>query len=175
MGQKINIDFEIKSDLYYIKVFDFSVWGLIDSKPAVIEITLPGFTTPKVKYFDKHKVNIFSSILLDSDCVECQNETPSVLQDGIYVVKVKGSPETYNKELKYLKTDSIQMDIDRIYIDGISGNTDYDLIMEKLSFIEFLLKGAEAHLRYDMERECRMLFEQAQRLTKDLIECKECY
>lgn len=174
MGQKINIDFDIKSDLYYIKVFDFSVWGLIESKPSIIEITLPGFSTPVTKYFDKFKVNAFSSILLDSTCVDCDEAEPAVLSDGIYVIKVIGSPDKFNKELKYLKTDSLQMEIDRIYIDAISGNTDKDLIMKKLNFIEFLLRGAEAHLRHDMERESRMLFEQAQKLTEDLIECKTC-
>ena len=174
MGQKINIDFDIKSDLYYIKVFDFSVWGLIESKPSIIEITLPGFSTPITKYFDKKKVNIFSSILLESTCTDCDNELPQVLSDGIYVVKIIGSPDKYNKELKYLKTDTIQMELDRIYIDSISGNVDIDLIRKKLNKIEFLLRGAEAHLRYDMERECSMLFDQAQKLTEDLIECKTC-
>lgn len=173
MSQKINIDFDIKSDLYYLKIFDFSDWGLIETRRSIIEITLPGFTTPVTKYFDKHKINIFNSIMLDSTCVDCASEEPQTLADGIYLITVKGSPSTYIKERKYLKSDLLQMEIDKIYIDSMS-NSDKNLIIKKLTEIEFLLKGAEAHLRYDMERECSMLFEQAQKEVRRLTECKDC-
>lgn len=173
MSQKINIDFYINSDLYYLKVLDFSDWGLIENKPSIIEITLPGFASPKTRYFDKKMVNIFNSITLDGTCTDCEAETPQTLLDGIYVIKVIGSPDTYFKELKYLKTDALQMEIDRVYIDSFS-NPSRDLVIDKLAEIEFILKGAEAHLRYDMERECNMLFRQAQKLVERLIECKTC-
>jgi hypothetical protein len=174
MSQKISIDFDVKSDLYYLKVFDFSDWALIENRPSIIEVTLPGFATPKTRYFDKNKVNIFNSITLDGSCVECDSEDVQTLSDGIYIIKVIGSPSTYNKERKYLKTDLLQMEIDKIYIDSIS-NPSKDLIIDKLAEIDFILKGAEAHLRYDMEKECGMLFQQAQKLVDRLNDCKTCH
>jgi hypothetical protein len=86
---------------------------------------------------------------------------------------VKASPSTFYKTRKFLKTDSIQMDIDRIYIDSFS-NQSRELIINKLSEIEFLLKSAEANLRYDLEKECMMLFEQARKMVDKLNDCSNC-
>jgi hypothetical protein len=170
---KIKIDFEVRSDLKWIKVTDMSNWGTIANSPSIIEITRPGFTRFTTKYFDKNKTNIFNSLMLDSNCTDCANDELIVLEDGIWLITVKGSPSTFNKEIKYLKTDSIQMEIDKIYIDSFE-NKDKSLVMNKLVEIEFLLKSAESFLRYDMERECRMAFEQAQHLVEDLTKCKSC-
>jgi hypothetical protein len=170
---KINIDFEVRSDLYYLKVLDFSVWGLSETKPAIIEITLPGYAKYVTHYFDKHKTNLFQSITLDQNCVNCSEESTQPLLDGIYLFTVKASPSTFYKTRKFLKTDSIQMDIDRIYIDSFS-NQSRELIINKLSEIEFLLKSAEANLRYDLEKECMMLFEQARKMVDKLNDCSNC-
>jgi hypothetical protein len=170
---KINIDFEVRSDLYYLKVLDFSVWGLTEKKPSIIEITLPGYTLPSVYYFDKHKTNLFQSITLDQQCVNCTEEPLQPLLDGIYIFTVKASPSTFFKIKKFLKTDSIQMDIDRIYIDSFT-NQSRELIINKLSEIEFILKSAEANLRYDLERECMMLYDQARKMVDKLNDCSNC-
>lgn len=169
----INIDFEVRSDLYYLKVLDFSVWGLAENKPAIIEITLPGYSSVVTHYFDKHKTNLFQSINLDQNCVDCANEEVQPLSDGIYFFTVKASPSTFYKERKFLKTDSIQMDIDRIYIDSFT-NQSKDLILDKISEIEFLLKAAEANLRYDLETECMALYNQARKMVDKLNDCSNC-
>lgn len=171
--KNVKIDFDVMSDLYYLKVFDFSSWAHIEKKPSVIEITLPGYTTPHVAYFDKNKVNIYNSIMLYANCIDCGEAKVNILPDGIYVIKLKGSPESFYKEKKYLKTDHIQKEIDKIYIEAIT-NKERVQIVDKLAEIEFLLNAAAAHLRYDMERESRICFEQAQRLVEKLTECKNC-
>lgn len=170
---KINIDFEVKSDLYYLKVLDFSIWGLTENKPSIIEITLPGYALPIAHYFDKHKTNLFQSISLGQDCINCTEGALQPLLDGIYVFTVKASPSTFFKTKKFLKTDSIQMDIDRIYIDSFS-NQSRELIINKISEIEFLLKSAEANLRYDLEREAMMLYDQARKMVDKLNDCSTC-
>ena len=95
------------------------------------------------KYFDKHKTNIFNSNILGANCLDCEN---APLQDGIYIVKVTGSPSTFFKEAKYLKTDALQMEIDKIYIDSFG----------------------------DAERETRMMYEQAEKMVEKLKNCKSC-
>ena len=170
---KINIDFEVRSDLYYLKVLDFSVWGLAENKPAIIEITLPGYVKNVTHYFDKHNTNIFQSITLDQNCVNCAEETTQPLLDGIYLFTVKASPSTFYKTRKFLKTDSIQMDIDRIYIDSFT-NQSREIIINKISEIEFLLKSAEANLRYDLEKESMMLYTQARKMVDKLNDCSSC-
>ena len=176
---KISIDFEVKSDLYYLKVFDFSNWGSIAKSPSIIEILRPGYSTPVTKYFDKNKTNIYNSIMLDGNCTTCDTDELTILEDGIWVITVRGShsPEgdtnRFVKEHKFLNTSNIQMEIDKIYIDSFS-HANREHIIDKLTEIEFFLKAAESHLRYDMEKETAMCFEQAQKLVKRLTECKTC-
>lgn len=171
---KILVDFDIKSDIYYINVIDFSNWGLIKEKPAVIEVTLPGFKNPIVKYFDKQKNNVINSIFLDQNCETCPDDEMQTIDDGIYIITVKGSPEKYKKTLKYLKTDLFRMRLNKLYIDGGCNCVKKDPnVFQKIVEIEFMLKGAEAHLAFDMEKESGMLFKQAQTLLDDLLACCE--
>ena len=171
---KTLIDFDIKSDIYYLNVIDFSNWGLIKDKPSIIEITLPGFKTPVTKYFDKNKNNILNSILLGLDCEACPDGEQRTLEDGIYIITVKGSPESFSKTLKYLKTDLFRMRLNKLYISSDCNCLESDPnVFQKIVEIEFILKGAEAHLAFDMEKESGMLFKQAQTLLDDLLACCE--
>lgn len=167
------IDFDIRSNLYHLKVEDYSDWGTIENQPSIIEITLPGYSSVKTHYFDKHAINVFHSINLISSCTDCSDEEKIPLPDGIYVIKVIGSPSTYNKELKYLKTDSLQMKIDKIYIDTVNSKN-RESLKNKLTEIEFMLNSAEAHLRWDNETEARMLYDQIVREVEKLTDCKTC-
>jgi len=169
----IDIDFTVYSDPYYINVVDSSSWGVIESQPSIIEVTLPGYKTPITHYFDKGKVNIFNSHNLMNDCVDCGETYKNTLPDGIYILRVVGSPSTYHKEIKYLKTDLLDMEVDKIYIHSYNNPTRED-VLTKLTTIEFLLRSAHAFLRYDNEREARIAFEQAESLVSKLRDCKTC-
>ena len=92
----IEIDFSVHSSPYYLKVVDLSVWGLIETKPSIIEITVPGYASPITKFYDKNKLNVFNSSMLGLNCEGQEGLT--TLPDGIYTIKVIGSPETYFKE-----------------------------------------------------------------------------
>lgn len=174
MPAKLDIDFSVYSDPYYLKIVDLSSWELIENLPSIIEITLPGYENPITKYFDKHKVNIHHSISLGINCTEECGETEKVtLPDGIYKVKVTGSPSTYSKEIYYLKTDLFNMEIDKVIIEYLNIKNK-EGFTNKLTEVEFLLKGAEAHLRFDDISTAGKLFEQAQQMVEDLKECKSC-
>lgn len=171
----INLDFDITSDLYFLKVFDRSVWGVIENSPAIFEITKPGFSSKIVKYFDKGKVTMFNSMILDGTCVDCADDALTPLSDGIYEFKLIGSPSSYFKELKYLKTDEIRMNMDRLYINGTQSDSPFKRdFAEKMLEIEFYIKGAEANLRWDREKEAGKLFEVAVTLVEQLKNCKYC-
>ena len=169
------IDFNVHSDPYWIRVADYSTWMLIKNKPSIIEILLPGSGVPVVKFFDKNKTNGFNSINLEINCVgECGETDPVTLSDGVYKITVKGSPSKFKQEKHYLKTDLLQMELDKIYISSIDNNK-YSKVKDTLTTIEFLLKGAEAHLRMDNIRMAGNMFQKAVEMTEDLKDCKDCY
>jgi hypothetical protein len=167
------VDFTVHSNPYYLNVVDHSDWGLIANQPSIIEITLPGDSTPVTHYFDKGKVNIFNSHNLMNDCVDCGNAQKNTLPDGIYIIRVVGSPSSYDKELHYLKTDLMQMEIDKLYIDSYHNST-RENILTRMTEIEFLMRAAAAHVRWGSFKEARMIFEQADALVSKLRDCKNC-
>jgi hypothetical protein len=174
MSNKIDIDFLVTSTPYFLKVLDLSNWGLIVNEPAIIEITVPGYTGHVTRYFDKGKSNIFNSNLLDTSCQEgCLDVENMSLLDGIYTIKVIGSPSTYNKQYYYLKTDLFDMEVDKIYIDNLN-NRNRIYLVNKLTEIEFIAKAAGAHLRFDDITSAGMLFEKAQDMVEDLKNCSHC-
>jgi len=174
MSKKIDIDFSVNSNPYFLKVCDLSYWGLIVNDPSIIDITLPGYTDCVTKYFDKGKVNIFNSNLLGINCCDtCPESENETLPDGIYTIKVTGSPSTYFKTYHYLKTDLFDMEVDKIYIDNLNKRDRKDLI-DTLTQIEFLVKSASAHLRFDDISMAGMLFEKAQEMVEDLKNCSNC-
>jgi len=174
MSYKIDIDFAVFSNPYFLKVMDLSAWGNIGEQPAAIEITLPGYESCITRSFDKCKTNILNSILLGINCAgECGEVEKLTLPDGIYKIKVIGSPSKYFKEYYYLKTDMYDMEVDKIYIDNISSKNKENLI-NTLSEMEFLMKGAEAHLRFDDINTAGAQFQKAQEMVEDLKNCKSC-
>jgi hypothetical protein len=175
MSQKVNIDFDIKSDINYLKIIDLSDWSLIQNKPSIIEILVPGFSTPVTYYFDKGKTNVFNSINLVLQCPDCLDEEPQALPDGVYIITVIGSPSSYTKEIKYLKTDELRMKIDKLYISKLKDNKKPSQdIIDKLLEFDFMINGAEAHLRYDMEKEAGALYQYILNNVEKTIECKTC-
>ena len=167
----IQIDFSIHSNPYYLKVVDLSVWGLIKDKPSIINILLPGYESPVVKYYDKNKLNVFNSSMLGVNTEGLEGLT--TLSDGIYKITVTGSPETYTKEHYYLKTDLHDMEVDKIFVDRVE-EIDKEAFNKKMTRIEFLKRSAEAFLRYDNIEKAGMLFEEAQDMVEDILQCSTC-
>lgn len=174
---KINIDFLVHSNPYFLGVLDMSNWELIEDEPSIIEITQPGYSSCVTHYFDKCKNNIFNSIHLGLNCVEdCGEAEKLTLLDGIYTIVVKGSPDTYFKKHYYLKTDLFDMEVDKLYIDfKQSQRRDKTSFINKMKEVEFLIRGAEAHLRFDNINLAGQMFEKAQEMVEDLKNCKTCF
>ena len=66
------------------------------------------------------------------------------------------------------------MEVDKIYIDNKDKRGTKDLI-NKLTEIEFLMKSAKAHLRFDDITTAGDLFQMAQDMVEDLKNCKNCH
>lgn len=172
----ISIDFNITSDPYWIRIADYSVWGVIENQPSIVEITIPGYSTYTTRYFDKFKTNALNSITLEVNCSDgsCPDVDLVTLPDGIYKIVVKGSPSTNVKERYYLKTDLFDMEVDKLIITSIDSGKYMDIESELVE-INMLKAGAESNLRFDRIKESGMLFEQARKQVDKLINCKNCY
>jgi hypothetical protein len=67
------------------------------------------------------------------------------------------------------------MNMARLYINSTVSNTPFsEDFAKKMLELEFKLKGAEAHLRWDSEKECGRLFEWVVDRVKQLQNCKNC-
>lgn len=173
MGPRI--DFHVHSTPYHLSIYDYSEWELIEDKPSIVEITLPGHRKALTKWFDKKKVNVYNSILLELNCFdECTDPEITTLPDGIYTIKVIGSPSTFYHEKKYLKTDLLLMELDKIYIENPHQN-DNESFLNQLAQIEFFLRSASAHLKYENVKMASEFFTQASDLVDRLKNCKECH
>jgi hypothetical protein len=139
------IDFEVldNGNPNLIIVIDTSNWGAIEDKPSIIEITKPGYSDPIVLYYDKHKTTVLGSSILDASCSTC-DDSEGMLPDGVYVITVKGSPDSYYNTKYFLKTSSIELEIAELYI--TKGVSDIALKNE-LSKIDYFLTIAKSFVK----------------------------
>ena len=128
----IRLDFQILNtgDPKLLVVMDASVWGFIEDKPSIIEITPPGTTNTITYNFVKGKNNVFNSSNLLISPVGTYND----LVDGIYRVSLKGSPDSFCVHRDFLKTDKVRNELANIYVslgfdDDEDGDVLNDLIM----------------------------------------------
>ena len=175
--KNINIKFQIlkNNDPKNLVVFDLSEWAHIYDQPSIIEILLPGFSEPVVHYFDKKSINYFNSSNLGLCCTDCFKDDEVDLPDGLYNITVKGSPDKFNYSLSYLKTDTIRLELDSLFMKLNFCGKDVDSeILKKIQKIDLYIKAAEANIRFDNVCEAQELFFKAQEDIKKLINCKTC-
>ena len=175
MSNKINIDFDIldTKNPFFMSIVDQSQWGLVQNNASSIEITLPGDSKPCVNYFDKNSVNTFNAFNLGLICEsDCKEPSFEAIPDGIYCITIKSSCDKYSNSKKFLKTTLLELELDKYIISQItcekSPNAD---IENRITEIEFVLKAAKAHLRYDNINQAGQLFDKACDLIEKLKGC----
>jgi hypothetical protein len=175
---KIKIDFQIldTKDPRVILVADNSYWRHIEDKPSIIEVTLPADTEPVVYNFKKNRINSFNSSNLMLNCTEgCEDVELIDLPDGIYIITLKGSPDTFNKTKKYFKSDKIELELDKIYInlrlECEKLNTEAS---DKIDKINLLLRATSAHVRFDNICKANETYQLAKEIMEELKNCREC-
>lgn len=173
MEQSIRIDFAITSDPYYLTLTDRSNWAMIEGKPSIVEITLPGAGSPTTKYFEQYKVNNFHSNNLGVLCSPPCDGDRVTLPDGVYTVKVIGSPSNFCKKYYYLKTDMLEMDMAKAYITNFD-KRDNQKVKNELFEAHWFLRGAEAEIKYENVNLASEYYQTALKIVERILNCKDC-
>lgn len=169
---KPKLDFQIlkNDDPRYILVADISEWNHIKELPSIIEVTVPGSKEPIVYYYSKNTITSLNSVNLYLNCgtgCGCDGEDHNFLPDGIYNIKIKGSPDTFFREKKHLQTAKLRLELDKMYIKANLDSPNSDLSVNKnFERIDLLLTAAEANIRQDNVNTAYDLYTLASELVK---------
>lgn len=175
----IRLSFQVLEthDPKVLQVLDESEWGLLEDRKAIIEITTPGREEPVTLFLGKNQVNTFTSLTLGLNCFDYDSCDVKYLDlpDGIYDIKIIGSPSAYNFSRKYLKTDLIRRRIDRLWIktDILCERQDKDLI-NKIQEIECLMAVAEANVRLGNIEEAHEMIDRVGEMIEMANDCVDC-
>lgn len=170
---KINLDFHVIStgDPKILVVLDTSVWGAIESKPSIIEITVPGSEEVRIYNYVKNKSNVFNSSNLLISPVGQYND----LDDGIYRITVKGSPDTNCKHRDFLKTDKARLELANIYIAlGFDNTKEVTEEKKTLQDIDLLIRASEALVTKGKLKRGLSLYKMAVQKINDYNRCENC-
>ena len=171
----ININFTVFSDSpLYISIADLSDWLYAINLPAYLSITIPGSKKPKVFSFTKERINVFNSHNLGLSCLtnDCTEEIYNSLPDGIYTICLKSGYENIEETKFYLKTDRFNIEYSKVMIkDGIEYNKDF---IEYMMQVKFLVDVAKSHAMCGDFVKSNKYFQEAKKLLKRFVECKNC-
>lgn len=159
-----------------LQVLDESKWGILADRKAIIEITVPGREEPVTFFVGKNMVNTFTSLTLGLNCMDYDKGIEYIdLPDGIYDIRITGSPSSYTFSRKYLRTDVIRREVDRLWImaDVLCESRDEQLI-GKITEIEYLLASAEANVRLGIIKEAHKLLDRVNELVYLAKNCVDC-
>lgn len=172
----IDLKFHVYSDGNPKKliVVDESSWGALRDYTSMIYIKIPGFKDELKYYLSKNQVNIFNSITLGLNCSKSGEPLCFLdLPDGIYDITVKSGDFYCNK--KYLKTDKIQLDIDKVYSRScLMCNSLSDDLIKHINEAEVMLRGAEANTRLGNFESAHMLIDRVATIVDRASDCKQC-
>ena len=172
----INLDFEVIGSYNpkTLRVADQSEWGILADRPAIIEIKRPGSEEIYTYYLGKNQLNVFNSKTLGVNPGAPANDFVDI-PDGIYDITIKGSPSSYSANRKYLKTDSMRLNIDKVWARaGVLCEDEDDEIIEKIKEVEFVLTVAESSMRLGNFDTVQQLMDKAQHLIDVINDCKYC-
>ena len=172
----INLDFEVIGSYNpkTLRVADQSEWGILADRPAIIEIKRPGSEKVYTYYLGKNQLNVFNSKTLGVNPGAPANDFVDI-PDGIYDITIKGSPSSYSANRKYLKTDSMRLNIDKVWARaGILCEDEDDEIIEKIKEVEFVLTVAESSMRLGNFDTVQQLMDKVQHLIDIINDCKYC-
>lgn len=170
------LDFQVEktNDPRVLLIDDTSVWAFIENKPSIIEIIIPGRRVPVVTRFDKLKRNVFHSITLSINCISgCQSLEHIDLPDGIYNIKIKGSPSNlFSKERNYLRDVNLRIRRDILYIslDLYNDNS----IVKGIRQVDLFLDAANANIKFNNVAKAQALYQEALDLIEKLENCEDC-
>lgn len=166
---KVNFKVLDSNDPQVLLVGDFSNWLFLRNKPSVISITLPGASQPIEYSFVKGTINMYDSKSLYNTCSECDY---SDLNDGVYKITLRSSPDTFFHEAYYLKTDVIELQIAKRLVDiGFQYNETNESKYREINKIKDYLNGAKARVQLGYISEGIKFFDEAKKLINKCNNC----
>ena len=173
---KINIEFVVSSTSpLHLVVEDFSDWVYAKDLPSYVLITVPGSKKPKTYTFKKHKRNVFNSHNLGLSCLagDCKEEVYVYLPPGIYTVCLKSSYENIENTHYYLKTDRFEVEYNKVLVKYGIDEVDQNFINLMVK-IKYTLDVAKSHAMFGDFVKSNRDFQEAKKLLKRFVECKDC-
>lgn len=174
----IVIDFDIFSHTTKrLIVGDVSDWIYAQNKPSYISITLPGSKKSKTFPFKKHNLNVFNSHNLGLSCLsgDCKKEEYVDLPDGIYTVNVKSSYQDIENTKFFLKTDIFELEFAKVLVkygfEYLENNT---LFLNKMMELKGILTVSKSHAKLGDFAKAQRFFDEARKMLKEYMDCKDC-
>lgn len=172
----ININFNVFSNSpTHLSITDLSDWLYSEELPAYILITIPGSKTPKTFVFKKFKTNVFNSHNLGLSCFtdDCKKEVYNDLPDGIYTICLKSGYENIENTHYYLKTDRFEVEYNKVLVKYGTEEVDQNFINLMVK-IKYTLDVAKSHTMFGDFVKANRYFQEAKKLLKQFVECKDC-
>lgn len=170
------VDFTVEDDcnLNSLAVSDYSIWGQLEGKPTIIEITLPASKTCVTHYFNQGERNVFNSISLEINCLtDCEPEYLP-LPDGVYTITIKGSPDSFQKTKRVLRTQKTKQKLDLAFVNTDFGCNENKQLLSQLLEVKLLLEAAKSNVRLDNDCKAQELLLKAQEQLEKLKGCNTC-
>lgn len=171
---KINVDFQVinTDDPKVLVIADTSEWSVIKDKPTIIEVTTPGSRRHITNYFSQGDFNILNSSTLGINCgAECEEDLVE-LPDGVYKIKVIGSPEKFYKERYYFRNNNLKLKLAELYVklgrDIEEGNKKE---AEILWNAHLLLQASDFSTMLGHIGEASDFYRQAEKMIESYINC----
>jgi hypothetical protein len=173
------IDFVILNtdDNKIICIGDKSQWGVAENLPAYLLVKVPGSDNFINLNFSKNRLVFLTSVNLGLSCVteSCSSEQDlQELPDGVWEFCLKSSYEGLDKKRYYLKTDSLRLEMDKIYIrEGLEYNPE-SKVVKALEKTEWFLQVANSLIREGNNIKAMKAFELAEKELEKQKNCKNC-
>jgi hypothetical protein len=178
VGQ-IYINFDILSTSpKNLKIWDESDWLYAKDLPAYFQILTPGASKPINYTLLKNQINSLNSHNLGLSCFtgNCREEEYVDLPDGIYTITIKSGYQGIEDTKFYLKTDVFELEFAKTVVANVSLSYDEKNkdLLEKFSFIKGMLDMSKSHTMTGDFTKASRFFEEAKKLLKKHIECRNC-
>ena len=179
LSKLVTLDFQSyrSDDPRIIALVDTSTWGHILNKPSIVEITPPGSSTKIVHYWQKKKINVFNAVNLNAACTApCCEQGYDFLVDGVYIITLKGSPDSFYCTKNFLNTANTRLDLDKLYIEMRLECNRINLDKwQRIREVDFLISAAESNAKNDNIATAQEIFFKAQAMIEEVKDCKNCF
>lgn len=154
-------------------VVDDSVWGVIEDEDATLSVQAPGRTNYIDFEFEKYSATVINAIDLGFQSSTIDDNNLMDLPDGVYHVKLTGTPSSYFKEKVVLRTDIVKYNLLRILASTMSNCNDVsNYNQNQFMKVWFLIMAAEAAVLLGDWCKADLLYNQAVKQLENL-NCKD--